>query len=72
VTWGHDERSRLSYLRDGLKMLEEMAIIRSNSLAGRYDKAIAEMKDTTSMVTRPVRLTPPVVAPTTQDSGVTK
>jgi glycosyltransferase involved in cell wall biosynthesis len=72
VTWGHDERSRLSYLRDGLKMLEEMAIIRSNSLAGRYDKAIAEMKDTTSMVTRPVRLTPPVVAHTTQDSGVTK
>jgi len=49
-----------------------MAIIRSNSLAGRYDKAIAEMKDTTSMVTRPVRLTPPVVAHTTQDSGVTK
>jgi hypothetical protein len=72
VTWGHDERTRLSYLRDGLKMLEEMAIIRSNSLAGRYDKAIAEMKDTTSMVTRPVRLTPPVVAHTTQDSGVTK
>jgi glycosyltransferase involved in cell wall biosynthesis len=72
VTWGHDERSRLSYLRDGLKMLEEMAIIRSNSLAGRYDKAIAEMKDTTSMVTRPVRVAPPVVAHTPQDSGVTK
>ncbi|HEX2917564.1 MAG TPA: dolichyl-phosphate beta-glucosyltransferase, partial [Edaphobacter sp.] len=72
VTWGHDERSRLSYLRDGMKMLEEMAIIRSNSFAGRYDKAIAEIRDTTSMVTRPVRLTPPVVAHTTQDSGVTK
>lgn len=68
VTWGHDERSRLSYLRDGMKMLEEMAIIRSNSFAGRYDKAIAEIRDTTSMVTRPVRLTPPVVAHTTQDS----
>lgn len=72
VTWGHDERSRLSYLRDGMKMLEEMAIIRSNSFAGRYDKAIAEIRDTTSMVTRPVRLTQPVVAHTTQDSGVTK
>lgn len=72
VTWGHDERSRLSYLRDGMKMLEEMAIIRSNSLAGRYDKAIAEMKDTTSMVTRPVLRTPPVVAHTSQDSGATK
>ena len=28
VTWGHDERSRLSYLKDGLKMLEEIAFIR--------------------------------------------
>jgi len=63
VTWGHDERSRISYLRDGLKMLEEMARIRSNSLAGRYDKAIAEMRDTTAMVTRPVNL-PPVGVPT--------
>ncbi len=51
VTWGHDERSRLSYLKDGLKMLEEMAEIRSNSLRGRYDQAIAAMKDTSTMVT---------------------
>ena len=29
VTWGHDERSRMSYLKDGMKMLEEMAEIRS-------------------------------------------
>ncbi|HEX7158462.1 MAG TPA: dolichyl-phosphate beta-glucosyltransferase, partial [Edaphobacter sp.] len=41
VTWGHDERSRISYLKDGLKMLEDMARIRGNSLAGRYDEAIA-------------------------------
>jgi hypothetical protein len=72
VTWGHDERSRISYLKDGLKMLEEMARIRSNSLAGRYDKAIAEMRDTTSMVTRPVSLSAPVVVPTAQDSGPVK
>ncbi len=51
VTWGHDERSRMSYLKDGMKMLEEMAVIRSNSLAGRYDQAIAAIKDTSSMVT---------------------
>ncbi len=55
VTWGHDERSRMSYLKDGMKMLEEMAIIRYNSLAGRYDKAIALMKDTSTMVTEPIR-----------------
>jgi hypothetical protein len=51
VTWGHDERSRISYLRDGLQMLKEMAEIRSNSLRGRYDEAIAAMKDTSTMVT---------------------
>ena len=51
VTWGHDERSRMSYLKDGMKMLEEMAIIRGNSAAGRYDEDIAAMKDTSKMVT---------------------
>ena len=54
VTWGHDERSRISYLKDGMKMLEEMAVIRYNSLAGRYDQAIAALKDTSGMVTAPV------------------
>ncbi|MDE3103638.1 MAG: glycosyltransferase family 2 protein [Acidobacteriota bacterium] len=54
VTWGHDERSRMSYLKDGMKMLEEMAVIRINSLFGRYDAAIAAMKDTSGMVTAPV------------------
>src|SRR6202045_1205842 len=51
VTWGHDERSRMSYLKDGMKMLEDMARIRANFMAGRYDKAIAAMKDTSTMVT---------------------
>ena len=51
VTWGHDERSRISYLKDGMKMLSEMAEIRTNSLRGRYDEAIAAMKDTSTMVT---------------------
>jgi hypothetical protein len=54
VTWGHDERSRISYLKDGMKMLEDMARIRANSVAGRYDEAIASMRDTSTMVTRPV------------------
>jgi glycosyltransferase involved in cell wall biosynthesis len=55
VTWGHDERSRMSYLKDGMKMLEDMARIRSNSVRGRYDEAIAAMKDTSTMVTQPVK-----------------
>jgi glycosyltransferase involved in cell wall biosynthesis len=55
VTWGHDDRSRMSYLRDGMKMLEEIAAIRINSIAGRYDRDIAAMKDTSTMVTPPVK-----------------
>src|ERR1700722_6455805 len=51
VTWGHDARSRLSYLKDGIKMLEDMARIRGNWMRGRYDEAIAAMKDTSKMVT---------------------
>ena len=54
MTWGHDERSRMSYLKDGMKMLEEMAIIRGNSIRGRYDEDIAALKDTSKMVTPPV------------------
>jgi len=51
VTWGHDERSRISYLKDGIKMLEELAYIRYNSFFGRYDEEIAALKDTSAMVT---------------------
>ncbi|MGC2161760.1 MAG: dolichyl-phosphate beta-glucosyltransferase [Silvibacterium sp.] len=42
VTWGHDERSRISYLRDGLKMLKELVFVRWNALTGVYAKAVAE------------------------------
>jgi dolichyl-phosphate beta-glucosyltransferase len=42
VTWGHDERSRLSYLKDGLKMLEEIAYIRWEAFAGAYDRKVVE------------------------------
>lgn len=37
VTWGHDERSRISYLKDGLKMLQDLLRVRYSSLLGRYD-----------------------------------
>jgi dolichyl-phosphate beta-glucosyltransferase len=42
VTWGHDERSRLSYLKDGLKMLEDIAYIRWEAFAGAYDRTVVE------------------------------
>ena len=44
VTWGHDERSRLSYLKDGIKMLEELIYIRWNALIGIYNRKVAELR----------------------------
>ncbi len=40
VTWAHDERTRMRYLKDGVKMLKEMAIIRWNALTGHYARKI--------------------------------
>jgi dolichyl-phosphate beta-glucosyltransferase len=40
VSWAHDARTRISYLRDGLQMLKELAIVRWNALTGRYGKPI--------------------------------
>lgn len=41
VTWAHDSRSKISYLKDGLKMIEDMALIRWYSLTGQYKRALA-------------------------------
>jgi glycosyltransferase involved in cell wall biosynthesis len=40
VSWAHDKRTRMSYLRDGFRMLQEIAQIRWNSLTGRYNKPV--------------------------------
>ena len=40
VSWGHDARTRMSYLKDGAQMLEELAVIRWNALRGLYGKQI--------------------------------
>jgi len=48
VSWAHDERTRMSYLKDGMKMLEEVAIIRWNAFRGLYNKpieAVERMKE---------------------------
>lgn len=44
VTWGHDERSRISYLRDGMQMLLELVFIRWNALTGRYRQPVGLMR----------------------------
>jgi len=40
VSWAHDERSRLSYIKDGMKMLQEIAVIRWNAFRGLYGKQV--------------------------------
>lgn len=37
VTWGHDERTRISYLRDGLRMIQDLLMVRLYSLVGLYE-----------------------------------
>ncbi len=45
VSWAHDERTRMSYLKDGLQMLKEIAVIRWNALRGRYTKPMPALPD---------------------------
>jgi len=40
VSWAHDARTRMSYLRDGLQMLKELVIVRWNALTGHYSRRI--------------------------------
>ncbi len=40
VSWAHDERTRMSYLKDGVRMLQDIAIVRWNALLGRYSKQV--------------------------------
>jgi glycosyltransferase involved in cell wall biosynthesis len=40
VSWAHDERTRMSYLKDGMRMLQDIAIVRWNALLGRYGKQV--------------------------------
>jgi dolichyl-phosphate beta-glucosyltransferase len=40
VSWAHDERTRMSYLKDGVRMLQDIAQVRWNALAGRYDRQV--------------------------------
>jgi dolichyl-phosphate beta-glucosyltransferase len=46
VSWAHDERTRISYLRDGLQMLKELAIVRWNALIGRYGRSVPAIQRT--------------------------
>jgi glycosyltransferase involved in cell wall biosynthesis len=43
VSWAHDERTRMSYLKDGMRMLQDIAIVRWNALRGRYSKQVGRI-----------------------------
>jgi glycosyltransferase involved in cell wall biosynthesis len=47
VSWAHDERSRMSYLKDGITMLQEIARTRWNALTGRYDRQLEPLQRST-------------------------
>ncbi|HEV2324373.1 MAG TPA: dolichyl-phosphate beta-glucosyltransferase [Terracidiphilus sp.] len=44
VSWAHDERTRLSYLKDGTRMLQDIAQVRWNALMGRYDRQVERIR----------------------------
>lgn len=46
VSWAHDSRTRISYLRDGLQMLKELAIVRWKALLGRYSGPVHAIQRT--------------------------
>lgn len=46
VSWAHDARTRISYLRDGMQMLKELAIVRWNALLGRYGRPVHAIQRT--------------------------
>src|SRR6201999_2134360 len=54
VTWGHDERSRISYLRDGMQMLLELVYVRWSALRGRYRRPPITVMLDPAVATRPV------------------
>lgn len=40
VSWAHDERTQISYLKDGTRMLQDLAVVRWNALVGRYNRNV--------------------------------
>jgi dolichyl-phosphate beta-glucosyltransferase len=40
VAWGHDERTKISYFRDGMRMVWEVLLVRWYALSGEYDRPL--------------------------------
>ena len=55
VSWAHDARTRISYLRDGMQMLKELAIVRWNALLGRYSRPVDAVQRTGEAPLEPSR-----------------
>lgn len=48
VSWAHDERTQISYLKDGMRMLQDLAQVRWNALLGRYGRKIEHIHRNTA------------------------
>ena len=40
VAWAHDERTRISYLRAGMQMMKELALVRWNAITHVYERHV--------------------------------
>ena len=61
VSWAHDERTRISYLKDGTRMLQDIAIVRWNALLGRYNKRVERILAPASSSSPPISRPLPLV-----------
>jgi dolichyl-phosphate beta-glucosyltransferase len=55
VGWGHDDRSKINPLVDGVKMVWEMLRVRWNDLSGKYEQPSYELMPTAPSVEKLVR-----------------
>ncbi|MGH9902764.1 MAG: hypothetical protein ACRD68_13230, partial [Pyrinomonadaceae bacterium] len=67
VRWDHNEGSKLSPMRDGFRMLEEVSTIRRQARRGAYDAAINAVRRLAQMETTRAPLTPEGTPPPQSD-----
>jgi glycosyltransferase involved in cell wall biosynthesis len=52
VVWNHSEDSKVSYIRDSIKMFTDLIYIRVNDVAGRYNNTPTELSSETEGATK--------------------
>jgi hypothetical protein len=52
VVWNHSEDSKVSYLRDSIKMFTDLIYIRVNDFSGRYNNAPTDLSSEAESATK--------------------